>query len=134
MRRAAGEWLAWFALAAVLAAPAWARGQLIGHPDVDVWNHAWGLWWWADSVANGELPWRTPLLAHPGGGVLWFADPLGALFSLPVTLLFGPAVAWNLLLITRIAWAGFHARRFAAVLGAPGPHTVVAGVAFAASP
>ncbi len=128
------EWGAWFLFAAALTAPAWARGQLLGHPDVDVWNHVWGLWWWAQSLAQGELPWRTPLLSHPHGGVVWFADPLGALAALPLTRALGPAWAWNLLLTARIAFAGFHARRFAAVLGAPGPHTLVAGVAFATSP
>lgn len=133
MRRGA-EGLLWLAFAALLTAPSWVRGQLLGHPDVDVWNHAWGLWWWADSLRQGVLPWQTDLLSHPGGGVLWFADPLGALVALPVTLVAGPAVAWNLLLIGRIAWAGFHARRFAAVLGSPGPHTWVAGVGFATSP
>lgn len=133
-QRVAVEWAAWFTFAAVLTAPAWVRGDLLGHPDVDVWNHAWGLWWWADSLANGQFPWHTALLSHPRGGVLWFADPLGALAMLPVTWTLGPAVAWNLLLIARIAWAGFHARRFAGVLGTPGPHTVLAGVAFAASP
>ncbi len=134
MRRAAREWFCWFAFAAVLTAPAWGRGELIGHPDVDVWNHVWGLWWWAETLSSGALPWRTALLSTPHGGVLWFADPLGALAALPVTLLFGPAAAWNLLLITRIAWAGFHARRFAGLLGTQGPHTIVAGVAFATSP
>ncbi len=134
MTRVAGEWLAWFAFAAGLTAPAWLRGELLGHPDVDVWNHVWGLWWWADTLSSGSLPWRTALLSTPHGGVLWFADPLGALAALPVTWFAGPAAAWNLLLITRIAWAGFHARRFAAILGTPGPHTIVAGVAFATSP
>jgi hypothetical protein len=134
MKRATLEWLGWFAFAAALLAPAWGRGDLVGHPDVDVWNHAWGLWWWAETLGRGELPWHTALLSHPGGGTLWFADPLGALAALPVTLLAGPAVAWNLLLVTRVAWAGFHARRFAGLLGVPGPHTVVAGVAFATSP
>jgi hypothetical protein len=134
MRGVAGEWLAWLGFAAVLTAPAWIGGDLIGHPDVDVWNHAWGLWWWASTLAGGELPWHTALLSHPGGGVLWFADPLGALTTLPVTLALGPVIAWNTLLIARVAWAGFHARRLAGILGAPGVHTWVAGVAFATSP
>lgn len=99
-----------------------------------MWNHVWGLWWWADTLSRGELPWQTALLSHPHGGVLWFADPLGALAALPLTLTLGPAVAWNGLLVARIAWAGFHARRLAAALGEPGAHTVVAGLAFATSP
>lgn len=134
MKRAAAEWLAWFAAAALLTLPAWGQGGLIGHPDVDVWNHAWGLWWWADQLASGVLPWRSGLFSHPGGGVLWFADPVGALALLPITLTLGPAVAWNALLLARVAWAGLHARRFAAVLGVDGPHTVLAGAAFATTP
>ena len=134
MKRAAGEWLGWFGFAALLTAPAWTRGQLLGHPDVDVWNHVWGLWWWADSLARGSLPRHSALFAHPGGGTLWFADPLGALAVLPLTLAAGPVLAWNTLLLGRVAWAGFQARRFAATVGADGPHTLLAGVAFATSP
>ena len=56
--------LGYFAFAAVLLAPAWVRGQLVGHPDVDIWNHIWGYWFVADALASGRLPWRAPAAGH----------------------------------------------------------------------
>lgn len=114
--------------------PSWTGDQLIGHPDIDVWNHAWGLWWWAHSFSQGILPFSTPLISAPSGGTLWFVDPIGALSMLPITLAAGPALAWNVLIASRLAWAGFHARRLAREWSADGVHTYAAGIAFAGSP
>ena len=49
--------------------------RMIGHADGDVWNHAWGPWWFWQSLGTGELPWHTTWLNAPWGGVLWFIDP-----------------------------------------------------------
>ncbi|MBN1334725.1 MAG: hypothetical protein JXB39_02060 [Deltaproteobacteria bacterium] len=121
-------------VAALVTGPAWIRGDLLGDPTVDVWNHAWGWWWFAESLGQGTLPWRTGLLGHPAGGVLWFPDPLGALAGLPWTLLFGPAIAWNLVLTWRVLFAALAADLLAEEVSGPGPHTVVAGVALSTSP
>jgi hypothetical protein len=125
---------AYLVFAAVVLAPAWATGRLVGHPDVDVWNHAWGFWWVAESLADGHLPWRTNLLAAPTGGTLYFVDLPGALVALPVTLLFGTTAAWNLVMLGRVAAAGLFAHLLAERVSKPGPHAFVAGVAYATTP
>ena len=44
--------------------------RMVGHPDGDVWNHAWGPWWFWESLSGGNLPWHTDLLHAPSGGTL----------------------------------------------------------------
>lgn len=121
----------WLALALVVVLP---RGGLTGNADVDVWNHAWGLWWVADALSQGQMPWFTKLLGAPEGGVLYYIDAIGALSSLPLTLTLGPHFAYEALVIARVALAGFFACELARELWGDGPHAVLAGVAFATCP
>jgi len=132
-----GRLAVWLAFAVLLTAPGslkpWA--VLLGDPAIDVWNHAWGYWFVADSLAHGRLPFETPLVGGPEGGVLYFIDTPGAVAMLPVTWIFGPAVAYNLALIGRIALAGLAAQLLSEELvGEPGPHGWVAGVAYGSTP
>ena len=64
------------ALALLLTWPAVLdlRGSMLGHPGNDTWNHAWGFWWVADSLGQGQVPLHTDLLDHPKGGALFFID------------------------------------------------------------
>lgn len=126
--------LGYFAFAALLLAPAWARGQLVGHPDVDIWNHIWGYWFVADALGSGRLPWHTNLLGAPQGGTLYFVDLPGALATTPLTVLFGAGLSWNLTAIARVAAAGFFAHLLSARLSGEGGHNTVAGVAYATTP
>lgn len=121
----------WLALALVVVLP---RGGLTGNADVDVWNHAWGLWWVADALSHGQIPWFTELLGAPDGGVLYYIDAIGALGSLPFTLTLGPHFAYEALVIGRVALAGFFACALARELWGEGPHAVLAGVAYATCP
>jgi hypothetical protein len=57
-------------------------------------------------LSKGLLPWSTELIYGPEGGVLYFVDPLGALASLPFSALFGVGFAYNLVQISRFAFAG----------------------------
>ena len=123
--------LAWIGLALCVVLP---RGGLTGHPDVDVWNHAWGLWWVAHQLAEGHLPWHTTLVGAPGGGVLYFIDPLGALVTTPITWAFGPQVAYEVLLVGRVALAGAAAQALAEEAFGEGAHGWFAGVAYATTP
>jgi hypothetical protein len=127
----------WLCFAVALTAPGSLHlsSVLLGDPAIDVWNHAWGYWFVADSLAQGRLPFETPLVGGPDGGVLYFIDTPGALAMLPVTWLFGPATAYNLALISRIALAGLAAQLLAEeLLGERGAHGWVAGVAYASTP
>lgn len=107
--------------------------RLLGDPDVDVWNHAWGAWWWAASLADGSLPWHTELLRHPEGGVLWFIDPLLAAFSAPWVPLLGVAGAYNLGVLADVAFTAWASRRLALSLGCREGPSWVASVAAVSS-
>ena len=123
--------LVWLSVALAVVLP---RGGLTGNPDCDVWNHAWGYWWVAHALSHGQLPWATKLLSAPEGGVLWFIDPAGAMAATPITLLFGPHVAFEAVLVAEVALAGFFAQRLAEAIFGGGFPGWVAGVACATAP
>jgi hypothetical protein len=75
------------------------RGQL---PETtDVASYVWDLWWVAHQLVHLGNPWFTTHMAAPVGIQLGFDTtmPLVGLVMSPVTLLFGPAAAFNLLTI-----------------------------------
>ncbi len=108
--------------------------RLVGHPDVDVWNHAWGPWWFWTRLSQGELPLQTELLAAPVGGRLWFPDLVGALIGAPFIPLLGPILSWNLVVLIHLALASFAGRRLALELGADRGASWLSAAALACSP
>ena len=62
--------LFWIAVAMVVTYPASLSPSemLIGHPDVDVWNHAWGYWFVPHTLGSFQLPFSTDLIGVPEGG------------------------------------------------------------------
>lgn len=100
--------LLWAAVAILVTWPVALHpaATLIGDARIDVWNHAWGFWYVAESLAAGEWPTWTPLAGGPGGGALYFIDTPGAVIWAPVTWLAGPAVAYNLALMMRVFLSG----------------------------
>ncbi len=116
--------------------PAWTATttRMVGHPDGDVWNHAWGPWWFWESLTAGALPWRTELLLAPKGGTLWFIDPIGGLLAAPLVPLLGLEGAWNLMLLLHLAVASAGIGRLAAELSERGPHVYVASAALLFGP
>ncbi len=85
------------------------QGRLIGHPGNDAWNHVWGYWWVAEELLAGRWPAHTALLAHPGGGALYFIDTTQAVLTLPLQLIGGPALAYNVAMMGGLALAGLGA-------------------------
>ncbi|MGD0684536.1 MAG: hypothetical protein ABSA03_05405 [Streptosporangiaceae bacterium] len=75
------------------------RGQLPESNDVA--SYVWDLWWVAHQIVHLGNPWFTAQMAAPAGIQLGFDTtmPLAGLIMSPVTLLFGPAAAFNLLTI-----------------------------------
>ena len=105
--------------------------RLLGHPDVDSWNHAWGPWWFAETLSRGELPWHTTLLASPRGGTLWYIDPIGAVLGAPLVPILGAIGAYNLTVLLQSAVTSVGGRRLARALGA-GPEASWIGAVGAA--
>ena len=121
------------AIAGVVSWPLLARDALPGHPDVDIWNHAWGPWWWADALGQGGLPWRTALLRWPDGGVLWFIDPALAALGAPLVGGLGVAGAVRAAIYASLAFSSWAGARLAAALGVTGPARFVASAALVCS-
>lgn len=108
--------------------------RMVGHPDADVWNHAWGTWWFWENLSTGSLPWHTDWLYAPTGGLLWFIDPIAGILGMLPAGIFGLFFAFNfviLLYLIAISWA---AARLAERLAGPGLHCLVASVAMLFGP
>ena len=126
----------WLCIACLLCwpIPIYLDSLLIGNPDIDVWNHAWGYWYVAQAFEQGQLPLDTNLVGAPNGGLLYYIDMMGATCAFPITYLFGPAVAYNCTLLVRIALAGLGAQYFCREISQEGIHTWIAGLAYITSP
>ncbi len=109
-----GPWLHLIlALAATWPMALHPFSRMVGHPDADVWNHAWGPWWFWTRLSSGALPWHTDLLHAPSGGTLWFIDPMGATLGAPLVPILGIVGTWNLLILGYLAAASWGARSLA---------------------
>lgn len=82
------------------------RSTLVGHPGNDTWNHVWGYWWVSEELLSGRWPTQATGLAFPRGGTLYFIDTVQVLMSMPLSLLFGPAFAFNFIMLAEIALSG----------------------------
>jgi hypothetical protein len=67
----------------------------------DIGAYVWGFWWMARQVTHLANPWFTSLMAAPVGVPLGFHTlmPLPGVLLTPVTLILGPAVSYNLLVL-----------------------------------
>ena len=63
--------------------------------------YVWGFWWMARQLSHLANPWVTDHMAAPAGVLLGYHTlmPLPGLLLSPVTLIFGPSVSYNLLVI-----------------------------------
>ncbi|GDX81648.1 hypothetical protein LBMAG42_34590 [Deltaproteobacteria bacterium] len=104
-------------LALIVTTPVIGTG-MVGHPEVDVWNHAWGLWWFWDCFTHVRAPLYTTVLNAPAGGWLWFIDPIGAAFGMWWVPLVGLTAAWNLTLVALVTAASVAGAQLADAVGA----------------
>ncbi len=80
--------------------------RLLGSERSDLWFHVWGYWWMKESLLGQlRLPVHTHHINYPDGGILFLIDPLGSLLSLPLQLLFGLTVAYNLVALLNLVFA-----------------------------
>jgi hypothetical protein len=118
--------------AVVLVAPGAALSpatMVIGGGQGDFASIAWGLW----EVARAFPAWpgvRFPDVMFPVGADLMLADLPESYLVAPVTLLFGPVVAYNLLQLLHPALASFTAFLLARDEGVERPAALVSGLAF----
>lgn len=67
------------------------------------------LWWVWSEVSAADVPWRIDLYGFPGSSIVFHPSPLMEAISLPFTGLFGPVVAFNLLLLLSFTLTGYTA-------------------------
>lgn len=126
--------LPYLALAVLMTWPAAVApaAAVPGSAHGDLWEGLWSLWFFADKVRQGALPFDVGgYLDAPGGGVLWVADPLNAVLGLPLVLTVGPGAAWSVLVIAHLVFAGLAAHRLGELAGGDG---WVAGILYAFAP
>jgi hypothetical protein len=86
-------------VAATWPLASYLTGRLPASRDVAI--YVWDMWWVAHQIIHLHDPWSTTYLAAPAGlqlGYHTLVPLLGAVMA-PVTLAFGPSVAYNLLVI-----------------------------------
>ena len=64
-------------------------------------SYVWGFWWVTHQLLHPGNPWFTAYMAAPAGVQIGFHTlmPLPGLLMAPVTLIFGPAVSYNVLVL-----------------------------------
>ncbi|HET9893460.1 MAG TPA: hypothetical protein VFQ44_00750 [Streptosporangiaceae bacterium] len=102
---------AWLAAKAspLLIHPGWAQ---LSQGGMDPNFYVWSLRWWPYAIAHGLNPLHSSLVRVPAGADLaWITTiPPLALLAAPVTVLVGPVVSFNLLVVASLpvsAWAAF---------------------------
>jgi len=86
-------------VAATWPLASYLTGRLPASRDVAV--YVWDMWWVAHQIIGLHNPWSTSYLAAPAGLQLGYHTlvPLLAALLTPVTLAFGPSVAYNLVVV-----------------------------------
>ncbi len=93
--------------------------------------YVWDFWWIAHQIEHLGNPWYTQVIAAPTGAQLGYHAlmPLEGLVMFPVTVLFGPSAAYNLLTVLMPGLTGYAMYR-AARLWLPGQLGPIAAGAF----
>jgi hypothetical protein len=83
------------------------RAAVGTNPASDFQVMTWSLGWWPWAIGHGVNPLHTDLLWPPAGfSTLWMTTiPVPALFALPITMTFGPLVAYNVLILLAVPLA-----------------------------
>jgi hypothetical protein len=103
----------------------------------DLWQNLWNFWWWKRALIDlHQSPYRTDYLFFPFGAKIVFHthSEINQLAGLPVSLLFGPLAAYNVVLLVGLTLAGLGAYLLARELTGDGPAAFLAGLIFAFFP
>lgn len=106
------------------------------NPASDFQIMTWSLAWWPWAVGHGVDPLHTRLLWPPAGfSPLWITSiPFPALVGLPLTLLAGPLVAYNALMLAAVVLATVAAYLLCFELTGRAWPSVLGGAVFGLSP
>ena len=138
VRSAARELLMLAVFLAAGIAATWPRASFLAGRlplSSDQSQDVWSLWWVARQVIDLHNPWFTSYLAAPVGVQLGYdtLSPLLGLLMTPVTLIFGPAAAYNLLVIAAPGLAAYAMYRAARLWLASQTGAIAAGAFFGLS-
>ena len=135
-RQSLGAAAAYGVLAVIMGLPALLADQpsLLGHPESDVWKHAWGHWWVREQLGHGALSTFTTLQNFPWGGTLFVIDPLNAAASSLLQGVLPLYAAFNVVVLAQLAFGGWAAWRLAYAVTGDGFASAVAGVVYGFSP
>ncbi|HWF39774.1 MAG TPA: hypothetical protein VG322_14725 [Candidatus Acidoferrales bacterium] len=102
----------------------------------DNFQHAWFLWHFARAVTHLQNPFYTDLIYYPARvNLSWSTtDPLGGFLALPLSLGFGPVVAYNVSLVLQLGLAAFCARLLCLRICANQAAALIGGACFGFSP
>ena len=127
--------LAVLSVVGVALAPGVFTGtELLGAGTADTWGHAWGYGWTADALVAGRLPFFDAPVDHPGSQRWWVIDLPVALMVLPVTILGGSGLAYNLAMLGHVGVGAGAVAALARQRGAEPVVALAAGVMVAHSP
>lgn len=82
--------------------------HVTGAEQSDLWAHIWGFWRTERSlITMHQLPYQVHFLNYPVGGVLYHVDLLNSMFMIPLKMIFGMVVGYNLLVLIQLVLGGF---------------------------
>jgi hypothetical protein len=103
----------------------------------DALQNVWNLWWFKyASVDLHSNPFYTNLVYHPTGVSLLFHtfNPFNAILSVPLQMIFGLIVSYNIIILFAFVVAGYGAYLLAKYITQDAAAAFIAGVIFAFSP
>lgn len=111
-----------------LAARAFTHYQAGG----DAGSFIWGFWWVRDSLEHLRYPFTSTDIFWPVGTPLGFHTlmPILGVVSIPLQWMVGPALAFNLLVLSALVLAGHAMYLLARDLGMPPSAAFVSGLAY----
>ncbi len=103
---------------------------------VDGYLGIWNVWWTAQALQTRQSPFVTPLLFYPDGLDLFWQTlslPQG-LLAFPITVMAGPLVAYNVLILTGFLLGGYTAFLFVRYVVGSNAAALVSGAVYSLAP
>ncbi len=107
-------------------------GSVVGSYGSDQATFAWSLAWWPHAIENGLHPLLTDLVYAPDGwNLAWTSSiPAPSLLAWPLTAVFGPIAAYDVLALAAPALAAWCAYLLCREIGTGTPAALAGGLVF----